>query len=267
LFQLRNTYAVVLAVLVSACGSSRKVATTEGGQSTPEVKENTTAANSKDAAAAAQKKAAADSMASVDNAIIERNRADAAKSTPSSYPPVSSTPSPTSNSSNTAGSNGTVVEHMATVAIGGQTACRVKIDQCPGQPTVKVGAFFEDNFENAASNEKRCLKRATDFATFCELTVPLEAVAMFVQGNNLLAKNSGMRDGCRVKVDRCPAQPTFTTVGIYFRDDHENSSTNKDRCLARAADFYTWCGLSSGFQAVAQFQLGGIIESKTHSAP
>ncbi|WP_132316498.1 hypothetical protein [Pseudobacteriovorax antillogorgiicola] len=138
------------------------------------------------------------------------------------------------------------------------SGCFIKQDQCQRDPK-RVGQFI-DNHKQASSDVDRCMMRAHDMHKWCKNSSDSITLASFYH-KGVLQKQIDSRmpyTGCFIQLDICQKKPE--RVG-YFIDNHQNASTDVDRCMMRAHDFHRWCRNDFDDRTVASFyDKGNLVQ-------
>jgi subtilisin family serine protease len=141
------------------------------------------------------------------------------------------------------------------------TKCEVDVTLCPNHPN-SVG-LIDDNFQGSATNQSRCIQRATDYSGWCG--GPSYATASFVRNASQTSPRTVLQSQaagsfCRISYSSCPNQPAQGGARVLF-DNFQNSGFDQNRCLNRAAEYKGWCGTPSPVQAT--FCLNGVCATRT----
>ncbi len=135
--------------------------------------------------------------------------------------------------------SGVVAASDGDAAING---CLITLAQCSAHP--QPASSFLDNHENASTDQARCLKRALEYAVYCNNSFTITSTAeFFVNGVRQAvqvtrADNGKPFSGCLLTQNQCVKQPAV--VGT-FKDNFDNSDTDMIRCYRRAKEYSKWC--------------------------
>jgi hypothetical protein len=79
------------------------------------------------------------------------------------------------------------------------------------------------------------------------------------------APDPGTRCEIWFSSERCPAQPSLKGIDAYGRliDSYDGADRSPERCLKRAAEFFSWCKLSGSIK-VAFVRNGQIVMEKRY---
>jgi hypothetical protein len=108
--------------------------------------------------------------------------------------------------------------------------------------------YFLDTTEDAATNETRCLHRASEFHGWCENPRLDRTVAVFL---GTAALEVFPPYGCALFQRGCPAAGNPEALEGVFFDSFEDSYFNETRCLQRALDFRVYCHPPASPEAVS----------------
>lgn len=251
--------------LFSACGNQqpRKVATSVPGENTGAVvSAGDSSASAANGAANTSPPTGQNGISTLNDALSQGGGANGSTVSPTPTPTPSPMPTPTPTPTATPVATGAVVVEFRPTGAGltGTHSCQIKTSACPAQTGLALGSFFPDNHENAGTDSARCMRRAGEYAKWCDLALPLTVIAEYRVGEVVVTKIESMRDGCRIKLDACPLRAELS-VGKFFVDDYDGSGSDKVRCLARAKEFADYCGMGAASSALAEFQGIGRIDS------
>jgi hypothetical protein len=98
---------------------------------------------------------------------------------------------------------------------------------------------FRDNYENASYNADRCLQRAPEYTSWCGNGPTQSISAYFYTTAGSTGSRFSFGAGCAIEGWCQSLNRRLNDV-----DNYEGSATNQDRCLRRAAEYYSWCGNS-----------------------
>jgi hypothetical protein len=124
---------------------------------------------------------------------------------------------------------------------------------CPNFPGVTFP--LNDTFQDAATNYKRCLTRANDYAAWCGTPAGtwIKATSYTAEGE-ALAANSWALDGCVVDLEACPNFPELAFATLA------DPAGTEAACMARALDFAVGCTPAQSTNvALASFFVGGVL--------
>jgi hypothetical protein len=155
----------------------------------------------------------------------------------------------------------TDINGVTTTQTHSATGCQLSVPACRNDPR-QVGTF-SDSWDGASTNKDRCFGRASDFNSWCNNDAGTSVTARFNDATGAQTGRSHLASGCQISQSVCRNSPGNAGV---FSDSWDGASASKDRCLARAAEFATWCGNSSGEWTTATFFSGGV-SAGSKSAP
>ncbi len=123
---------------------------------------------------------------------------------------------------------------------GGPSRCSITLpaEGCPLHAEYK--GSFDDDWEGAGSNRERCLRRASDYATWCGILQGAVS-ASFLVGSSVAAKAESTRCQVALPAAGCKKHPEHKGT---FNDAYEGSQYEEARCLRRAAEWQAWCDLA-----------------------
>jgi hypothetical protein len=116
-------------------------------------------------------------------------------------------------------------------------------------PKEEHTGYFLDDDEDSASNETRCLQRASEVHAWCGNTMTNRTASVYLSST---AMEVYPPFGCAVYQRGCPAVEGTELEGVFF-DDYSDSFMNETRCLQRAVDFRVYCHPPESPEAVAAF--------------
>lgn len=154
------------------------------------------------------------------------------------------------------------------IAIDSQTpfqGCFIEASEC-NRDSSRAGLFI-DTHRDASSNPYRCAMRAHDFKRWCRNTHEQVVKATFYERGipKLSLDSQKPYQGCFVDILSCERFPD--KQGLLF-DNHQNSSSDQDRCMRRAHDFQKYCKNGSGEQITAMFyEKGSLVQKVTSAQP
>jgi len=129
------------------------------------------------------------------------------------------------------------------------TRCEIRVPRCWDQ---KYQGVFLDTFENAGTNQVRCLARAKEYQSYCKITQ--KVVANFWDYDVLLGTYSALetapqprfsKNTCMISVQRC-ANNAYQGI---FPDTYSVAQTSQTECLKRAADYQLYCQTKTEVEA------------------
>jgi hypothetical protein len=145
-----------------------------------------------------------------------------------------------------------------------KTRCEIDLGEeaCPGDPSFTNAV--DDNFENAGSDEARCLERAAEYFDWCGKTKSV--TARFYSDEKLVRETKADAPStCQIVLgeEGCPGTKDTRRA---FNDHWEGSNQDAARCMKRAGEFHLWCGKQN--EAIARFTSGGkIVREERASSP
>lgn len=142
---------------------------------------------------------------------------------------------------------------------GLSTSCQITQNACITHPSA-VGTFSDD-FENAGSNQARCMQRAADYHSWCGNPATIITTAAYYI-DNVLQQTAVIGSMCQIIQDTCLAHPS--AVGT-FSDNFDNAGSNQTRCMQRAADYHSWCGNPATSKTTAAYYVNGVLLQITSS--
>lgn len=132
--------------------------------------------------------------------------------------------------------------------------CLIWQPSCERHADAQLG-YFLDDFEGSASNETRCMLRASEYHAWCGNYFTNRTVAVFLESYSMEVFPPF---GCAVFQRSCPqiqeaaadeggapasapsAPPTRQYDGVFF-DDFEGAFGNESKCLHRSVAYRAWC--------------------------
>jgi hypothetical protein len=120
--------------------------------------------------------------------------------------------------------------------LGTLTGCMIYQPYCSNHGPEHAG-YFLDTTDDAATNETRCLHRASEFHVWCGNQRSDRTVAVFL-GTSALEVFPPF--GCALFQRGCPAVGSGSFEGVFF-DEFEDSFMNETRCLRRALEYRMYC--------------------------
>ncbi|WP_373999046.1 hypothetical protein [Bdellovibrio bacteriovorus] len=156
------------------------------------------------------------------------------------------------------------------MAAGAPAYCVVSIQDCPANPTSAFKARF-DSYNGSNTNAAVCMKRATEFKSWCKARQQIVAKSYDAAFNWIQTKTIEADPGvantaiarCYVKTDSCPK--AGATSGYAKNDTYNNAATNFNSCMFRAEETKAWCTTFSGVTATAYNAAN--VKVGSHAAP
>ncbi len=137
-----------------------------------------------------------------------------------------------------------------------KTACYIKQDVCTRKPH-KIGEF-KDNYQNSSKDYIRCLRRAAEYHRWCKNDPSDVTIAEFRQDNVVMVSSDSDTpfQGCFISMEACNRFPD--RVG-QFIDNYKAASTDIDRCMMRAHDYFRSCRNTSDQVVTATYYDKGVM--------
>jgi hypothetical protein len=131
---------------------------------------------------------------------------------------------------------------------------------CPGVPSLQK--IFNDNYENAGSDQARCIRRGVEYFNWCGNSQPV-TVRYYSNGKLVQQELGSTPTHCQISLapEVCPAHPGMNLV---FNDNYENAGSNQVRCLLRAGEYYVWCASRAPVKACF-FSGSTLVQEQTYS--
>ena len=139
-----------------------------------------------------------------------------------------------------------------------KTRCEIRFtdERCPALPT-ETRMRWNDDAENASSDDVRCMRRAQEYSDYCASSAPV--IARFYDGTKLKREERAERKTrCEIRFtdERCPS--LSADPRIRWNDDWEHASSDDVRCMRRAIEYFDYCGSST--LVVARFYEGAKVK-------
>lgn len=151
-------------------------------------------------------------------------------------------------------------------ATGAATHCMVEVRECFNN-VASIGSY-QDGFENANNDKTRCLKRAADYANWCQnnhlsRAVPeFSVTATFVRNEIPVATHSANANGCMIQLSTCRNGVFAIAANGRIYDNFDNAGSNANRCVSRAQEYHDWCGnQASDFVKSFFWQEGRVVRT------
>ena len=144
--------------------------------------------------------------------------------------------------------NGALVSQQSTT----ESACEIELNHCTKRPE-RVGKFL-DFHRGSDSNQDACMKRAHEFARWCQNSYEYPVISRFFQQGELVTVESTRDSACEVELNTCTKHPE--RVGTFL-DFHKGAHKNQEVCLKRADQYHRWCGNSYMQEINVRFMQNG----------
>jgi tetratricopeptide (TPR) repeat protein len=109
--------------------------------------------------------------------------------------------------------------------------------------------YFMDSVDDSATNESRCLQRASEYHGWCGNSMTNRTAAVFLES---AAMEVYPPYGCSLFQRGCPQVVGTEFEGVFF-DDYDDAFMNETRCLQRALDFRVYCHPADSPETVAAY--------------
>ena len=143
--------------------------------------------------------------------------------------------------------------------------CIIQQSTCRKHPD-RIGLFL-DNHKGASEDAKVCLKRAMDYRKWCGNEAEDVTSASFYQNGQLIQQVDSQTPyhGCMIQQSVCQRDESRTGL---FVDNYQKSSSDVERCMARAMEYKNWCrNVSTDRTTASYYEYGAMLKTANSDKP